>query len=581
MGHTVSAVSLSVVIPLQNIDCAVNMIQTTMVAGLGNNVALAPALQPSSRRGRPEVSVSGARQPVLMRRVSSAVKVQGNSTRKINQLLKRDHFLCRAGESEIKVVEAKSEPTGENEVTEEIKDELTEKAVAVEAPAAVDGHAAEKPVEEPSPVQDALAGLTTAFSLLSKAIAVSAMVGVNPLVGIWSSVVMGVTAPLLGSRPGVISGAAAVVVVPLAALTAVHGTAYIAPVILIAAAIEFTFGALRLSKLTSLVSDGVMAGFLNALGLLLLESQFKVFTKAPSMTWAVAMAAVTIAFDRILPKYTKAVPASLVGLVVATGIGIVAGAPLKNLVQMAGAETFRGGLSSLPSLIDIPTLMGQFTSISCLQIVVPCAISISFISILETLLAARVVDNMSGQPLCTFNSKGEIECFPNSKTGEMPKPGALDVPTKSVLGMSVGKTISAFLGGFGGCGLIPQTVLNLNSGGGGALSSASYALSMAAFVLVLAPLVGQISLAALAGIMVTVAFDTMQFGATKDIIVAAFPGSGKPKEKGTRSELIGLLVTFFLCYKVDMAIGIVSGVVVERILRKISGAPPPVSKGAH
>merc|ERR1712190_473173 len=92
--------------------------------------------------------------------------------------------------------------------------------------------------DEIPPVQDSLAGFTVAFSLLSKAIACSAIVGVNPLVGLWSSVVMGVTAPLLGSRPGVISGTAAVVIVPLSAMTAAHGIDYIAPVILLAATIE-------------------------------------------------------------------------------------------------------------------------------------------------------------------------------------------------------------------------------------------------------------------------------------------------------------------------------------------------------
>merc|ERR1712003_474857 len=113
---------------------------------------------------------------------------------------------------------------------------------------------------------------------------------------------------------------------------------------------------------------------------------------------------------------------------------------------------------------------------------------------------------MTGDPLCSFNEKGEIECMPDSKeTGMML---GMDVPTRSVIGGAVGKFISALVGGFGGCGLVPQTILNVESGGGGALSSASYAASMASFVVFFAPLVGQVSMVALAGIMLTVAYDT-------------------------------------------------------------------------
>ena len=126
---------------------------------------------------------------------------------------------------------------------------------------------------KPTMIQDALAGLTVAFSLLSKGIACSTIVGVNPLVGIWSSVVMGLTAPLIGARDGVISGTAAVVIVPLSALTQLHGVEYMALCILVAAFMQGLFGVLRLAKTADLVSDQVLSGFLNGLGLILLLSQ--------------------------------------------------------------------------------------------------------------------------------------------------------------------------------------------------------------------------------------------------------------------------------------------------------------------
>merc|ERR1719502_2415194 len=286
-----------------------------------------------------------------------------------------------------------------------------------------------------NPVQDGLAGLTVAFSLLSKAIACSTIIGVSPLVGLWSAVVMGVTAPLLGSRPGVISGTAAVVTVPLSQLVAARGTDFIAPTILVAATLEILFGALQLSKYTVLVTDSVLAGFLNALGIILFESQGKVFTKAPDQAAAIGIAAVCIAFVQGLPLVTKKVPSSLVGLIVATGVGIAGGFKLEKLVDKAGAATFAGGLSSLPTPIDFGKVAGQLTDPGTLQFVIPAAFTIAFISILESLLAGRVVDELKEDPICTFTEDGRIECSILDENGEE----GLNVPTKTVLALGAGQ----------------------------------------------------------------------------------------------------------------------------------------------
>jgi len=411
-------------------------------------------------------------------------------------------------------------------------------------------------------VKDALAGLAVAFSLLSKAIACSALIGVSPLVGIWSSVIMGVTAPLLGSRPGVISGAAAVVAVPIAALANAHGIAYIPVTIMIAAVLEGLFGIFKLSRFSALISSAVMAGFLNALGVILAQSQLKIFTSAAAFGPAVAAASICFSITQWLPKITTAIPSSLAGLVAATATAKALQWPLKTLADTAGAATFAGGMASLPQLTDFGAAAAVATSPAALKFVLPAAISIAFISIIETLLSGRVVDDLKNEKLCTFNEDGEIECM--LPTGDVDLVTGVDYPTQSVLAMSVGKGISAIFGGFGGCGLIPQTVLNIKSGGGGPLSSAAYAISMIMFVLFAAPLVGQISLAALAGIMFCVSFDTIQWGATFGAAKAAIKKSGK----GVRSELAGLAVAMYICYTGDMAVGISAGVIVEKALKR-------------
>ena len=434
---------------------------------------------------------------------------------------------------------------------------------------------------EPKLVQDSLAGLTVAFSLLSKAIACSAIVGVNPLVGLWSSVVMGITAPLIGSRAGVISGTAAVVIVPLSTLTKSHGVEYMPLCILLSAMMQGLFGSFRLAKTARLVSDQVLSGFLNGLGFILLFSQAGVFRSAAAagvLLPAVSIAALCFAIVQGLPRITKAVPSSLVGLVVASTVGSVLKLPLATLSSNAAAGTFSGGLSSLPRFINLRALANHATSPTALKLVTPTAISIMIIALVETLLAGKVVDDMTGEKLCPYPyTEGSImnddeeddlfdECTPTS----------YDIPTRSVLAMSAGNTLSALLGGFGGCGLIPQSVLNIKSGGRGPLSSVSYAAAMAAFVVFFAPLVGKISQAALAGIMVTVAYDTVAWGPSINAVKAAIDPNGNPDTKGRVAdrgqrliELFALGLSSYICYFGNLAVGIIAGVSSQRGLLSI------------
>ena len=434
----------------------------------------------------------------------------------------------------------------------------------------------EPPFEEPGPVEDALAGLTVAFAVLSKAIACSAIVGVEPLVGVWSSVAVGAAAPAFGMRPGVMAGAAAVCAVPLGVFVSANGPELLPFVVLLAAAIEGVVGALRLTRYIDLVSPSVLAGFLNALGLLLFTSQLKVFAAAPDEYAAIGVAATSALIAQLLPRVTSvAVPAGLVGLTVASAAGPLLGLPLVSLASTtADAQAFAGGLASLPRPVDLPALASLVGgSADAFLLALPTAASVAFISLLETLLAAKLVDDLKCEELCVFFydddddvGAGEETCV-DVVAGTTPALAAAplrDVPTDSVVALAVGNGISALLGGFGGCGLIPQTVLNLNSGGGGRLSSLAYAAAMATFVVALAPLVGQISQAALAGLMISVAFSTVQWAPTKAAIEAALAGDGDERAAvEARVNLAALLVAMVSCYEVDFAAGIAIGVAVD------------------
>jgi SulP family sulfate permease len=275
-------------------------------------------------------------------------------------------------------------------------------------------------------------------------------------------------------------------------------------------------------------------------------SVFKAARAAGHLFPAVSMATLCFSIVQILPRFTKAVPSSLVGLVVTTGLGAAMKLPLATLASSAAEGTFSGGLSSLPSLVDLGLLKTQLKSVAALKLVMPAAISIMIIALVETLLAGKVVDEMTGL--------------------EQEK----DVPTRSVLAMSFGNILSSLLGGFGGCGLIPQTVLNLKSGGGGAFSSISYAVAMALFVVAFAQLVGQISQAALAGIMVTVAYDTVAWGPSANAFKAVLNPSkyldnGKVAPRMQRViELLALAISSGICYFGNLAVGIIAGVAFQR-----------------
>lgn len=271
------------------------------------------------------------------------------------------------------------------------------------------------------------------------------------------------------------------------------------------------------------------------------------------------MSALCFAIVQLLPLFTKAIPSSLVGLVVASGVGTALKLPLETLSSSAAEGTFTGGLASLPRIVDLGQLQSMAMSPSALKLVLPASISIAIIALVETLLSGKVVDEMIGIQPATEEEEDVV-------------------PTRSVIAMSIGNVISSLLGGFGGCGLIPQTVLNVKSGGRGQFSSISYALAMASFVLVFAPFVGKTSQAALAGVMIGVAYDTVAWKSSLWTIITLinpkYHRNGNDQAIITRiqrlADFLALAISTVVCYSGNLAVGIISGVIVQRGLLSIS-----------
>lgn len=259
--------------------------------------------------------------------------------------------------------------------------------------------------------------------------------------------------------------------------------------------------------------------------------QGAIWLAPPQLQAAVITAVTCIAVINGLPKVAPKLPAGLVGVVLSTVLAQALHFPVKLLADIASKSTFSGGLNALPSFIGFPSVP---LTLETLKIIAPVSFGIVIISIVETLLAARIVRDMV------------------RKKGSTP----LEVdPNRLSIGLGVGNAAAALFGGFGGCGLIPNSILNVKSGGEGYASSLSFAVILAASVLAFAPVIGSIPLAALAGLMLNVAWNTVEWKETKDLF------SHYKRSTQDFFNLVGMLVTMGVCFNVDMGLGVLLGLI--------------------
>ena len=417
--------------------------------------------------------------------------------------------------------------------------------------------------------RETLAGAVTALATIPTSVSYATVVGVSPLVGIWSSAIVGLFSAVVGREPGLISAAAGVIAIPMGLMFKAHGAAYVAATMVLAGFIEFMFGQLQLGTRMGLycedscdvftgshINAPIIAGFMNAFFIFLIQKQMHLFHSfsPASLPSSLATAALTIAGINVFPKLTQAVPGSLLGLMFASVLSVgVLKLPLLLLTDYAGPGVFAGGLGALPKFTGaslLKTLIGGQTGAASfaqlLKIILPAAVGVATISILETAIAAEISGN-------NFVKAADEEDAANY------------VPhgNRAMKGLGVGNFISALLGGFGGCGVIPNTQLNARSGGVGLSSSIAYSLTLAASVVFAAPLIGQLPLAALGGLMIHVAFNTVEWHENKELF-------SQVRSKGLSSskvlvDLATMLVTTFVCIKGDMGLGVLAGVAVSKL----------------
>lgn len=341
---------------------------------------------------------------------------------------------------------------------------------------------------------------------------------------------------------GVIVGSAGVTALPMARLFANYGPHYMAASLLIAGILELAFGLARLSPLADVITGPVIAGFLNSLAIFIIQSQLKIFKSAPgvwltgsamtsSLVISTISAGLILGFTKIRDQIK--IPPQLVAIVVATLLSQFLHFPIKTLGSFAGPGGLQGGLPVVRGWPAIPW------TTATLKIIGSAAVGVAMVCILETLLAGRI-------------SCGNYRCDDPDHQG--------DEPNRSIIGLGIGNLLSAFVGGFGGCGLIPNTLLNGASGGRGPFSVLSYSISMALSVLLFTKALELIPMAALAGLMVTVAINTMEWKESFHLLKHSLQA---PQQF---LDCMAMIVTTYLCYKKDMGLGVIVGTMIARSL---------------
>ncbi|VWX54222.1 SulP family inorganic anion transporter [Novosphingobium sp. 9U] len=326
--------------------------------------------------------------------------------------------------------------------------------------------------------RDILAGMVGTFALIPEVIAFSFVAGVDPEVGLFASFVIGIVIAFAGGRPAMISGAAGSVALVAAALVHAHGLSYLLAATLLAGVLQIVFGLLKLDVLMRFVSRSVRTGFVNALAILIFSAQMPQMLGVAWQTYA--MIALGLAIIYLLPKLTSAIPSPLICVVVLTVISVVFPMPLRVVGDLGRLP------GSLPSLawpqvpIDIATL----------TIIAPYAFAMAAVGLLESMMTARVVDDLTE----STSSKAR-ECT----------------------GLGLANVAAGLFGGIAGCGMIGQTVGNVRYGGRGRLSTLVAGVFLLIVMVPLRPWVAQVPVAALVAIMIMVSVSTFSWGSLRDL----------------------------------------------------------------
>ena len=371
-----------------------------------------------------------------------------------------------------------------------------------------------------------LAGLTVAMTMIPESLSFAILAGFPPLTGLYAAFIMGLVTAVLGGRPGLVSGGAGATVITLIALMKLHGLEYVFAAVIVAGIIQITVGIFKLGKFVRLVPQSVMYGFVNGLAIVIFMSQLDQFKVRETGEWLsgtalytmLGLVALTIGIVWLWPKITKTIPASLVAILAVFGVVLIGGVQTKTVSDIASVA---GGLPPF----HIPQVPFNFET---LQIVFPFGLIMAMVGLTEGLLTLNLVDEIVGN-----KGNGNRECVAQ---------GSANI-------------LNGFFFGMGGCPMIAQTLVNLSAGARARLSAIIAAFTILLIILVGAPVIGKLPMAALVGVMMMVAIGTFEWSSLRVI------------NKMPKSDIfIGVVVAAITVLMHNLAFAVLIGVVLSALV---------------
>ncbi|MDB4447891.1 SulP family inorganic anion transporter [Roseivirga sp.] len=376
---------------------------------------------------------------------------------------------------------------------------------------------------------EVLSGLTVAIALVPEAIAFAIIAGVDAKIGLFSAFMMGIITSLLGGRPGMVTGATGAVAVVIAPLVMTSGVEYLFPTIILAGLMQMAVGALKLGKFIRMVPHSVMLGFVNGLAIVIFMAQFSQFTNKAGgdldnagLIAFVGLILITMLVMFVLPKFTKAIPSALVAIVVASVVAIFFFPNTITIGDKADMSAMSDGLfSPFFMLFDaIPF------SMESLLIILPFALKVAGVGLIESLLTLTLVDEMT-------DTRGS--------------------GNRESMAQGVANVVTGFFGGMGGCAMIGQTMININSGARARLSSFLAAVFLLSFMLVLGEIIAVVPIAVLVGVMFMVAIATFEWA------------SFRVWNKVPKLDVSVIIIVSVITVIEDLAVAVLVGVIISAL----------------
>ena len=360
---------------------------------------------------------------------------------------------------------------------------------------------------------DLLAGLVVALALIPEAIAFSIIAGVDPKVGLYASFCIAAVTAFMGGRPGMISAATAAMALLMVTIVREHGLEYLLAATILTGVLQIVAGWIRLGVLMQFVSRSVITGFVNALAILIFMAQLPELT---GVTWHVyAMTAAGLGIIYLFPYLTKAIPSPLVAIVVLTALSLVFNIDIRTV----------GDLGELPDSMPIFLLPNIPLTLETLLIIFPTAATLALVGLLESLLTASIVDDLTDT-----DSDKNREC----------------------VGQGSANIVAGLFGGMAGCAMIGQSVINIKSGGRGRLSTLSAGVFLIILLVLAGDWVAQIPMAALVAVMIMVSIGTMNWQSIVDL-----------KHHPKSSSVVMLATVAVTVSTHDLAKGVITGVLLS------------------